>query len=232
VTQPQAAFRLSSAAQMTEPTWDDAQFLNRCLSWQMSGKGLRFVQLDRQTLRLIAFTDSSFANNKDLSSQIGYVVVLADGDNNANIIHWQSVKCHRVTRSVLAAELYALSAGFDASATLKSTIDQIIPACPQGIGIPLTLCVDSRSLYDCLVRLGTTHEKRLMVDILCLRQSYERREIAEIVWIPGNENPADAMTKEKACDALQRLIDTNKVDINANAWVERPSQSDYDIPNA
>ena len=52
------------------------------------------------------------------------------------------------------------------------------------------------------------------------------------MWIPGNENLADAMTKEKACDALQRLINTNKVNINANAWVERPNRSDYDIPNA
>ena len=37
--------------------------------------------------RIVAFTDSSFANNKDLSSQIGYVIALTDTQNNANIIH-------------------------------------------------------------------------------------------------------------------------------------------------
>ena len=43
-------------------------------------------------LELIVFVDSSFANNRDLSSLIGHVVILADGENNANIIHWSSVK--------------------------------------------------------------------------------------------------------------------------------------------
>ncbi|KHJ33633.1 hypothetical protein EV44_g3924 [Erysiphe necator] len=68
--------------------------------------------------------------------------------------------------------------------------------------------------------LGTTHEKRLMVDILAIRQSYERREIADILWIKGNRNPADAMTKEKACNALQQMVDTNRLDLELDGWVE------------
>ena len=87
VSQPQAAFALSYAAQITEPTYEDAQYLNRCLSWQMEGRGLTFVKLDMTSLRIVAFTDSSFANNKDLSSQIGYVIALANAQNKANIIH-------------------------------------------------------------------------------------------------------------------------------------------------
>ena len=31
--------------------------------------------------------DASFANNKDLSSQIGYILVLADALNKANIVY-------------------------------------------------------------------------------------------------------------------------------------------------
>ena len=33
------------------------------------------------------FTDSLFVNNKDLSSQIEYVIILIDAQNNANIIY-------------------------------------------------------------------------------------------------------------------------------------------------
>ena len=62
--------------------------------------------------------------------------------------------------------------GFDVGAVLKSTIE-----CVLAQSVPMILCTDSKSLYDCLVKLGTTQEKRLMVDIMCLRQSYERREI-------------------------------------------------------
>lgn len=106
--------------------------------------------------------------------------------------------------------------GFDMGTAIKSTIDLVL-----NTTIPLVICTDSKSLYDCLVRLGTTQEKRLMVDLMCLRQSYERREIAEIKWIEENTNPANSMTKSKACNALKQLIDTNKVNISVMEWVER-----------
>ena len=100
----------------------------------------------------------------------------------------------------------------------------MFPSTAQG-KIPLTMCIDSRSLYECLVKLGTTQEKRLMIDLLCLWQSYERRDITEILWIKGDKNPADAMTKDKGCDALQKLIDTNRMKLNLEGWVERTSAS-------
>jgi hypothetical protein len=107
--------------------------------------------------------------------------------------------------------------GFDAAAALKTTIEMIL-----GKPLTLTLCTDSKSLYECLVKLGTTREKRLMVDLMCLRQSYERREIAEIKWINGHSNPADAMTKSKP--ALRELIKTNHVRLEATEWVERDAK--------
>jgi hypothetical protein len=108
--------------------------------------------------------------------------------------------------------------GFDIGASVKSTIDKVL-----GIELPLILCTDSKSLYECLVKLGTTQEKRLMIDIICLRQAYERREIAEVKWIKGESNPADAMTKSnsKSSNALKRLIDTNTLQLDVEEWVER-----------
>jgi hypothetical protein len=219
ISQPEAAFDLSFAAQVTEPMEDDAKALNKRIQWQIdnSTRGLKFVKLDPKSLQLVVFTDSSFANNTDLTSQIGYVITLADATGKANIVHWSSIKCKRVTRSVLASELYAMTHGFDIAAAIKSTIDRALL-----MTLPMVMCTDSKSLYDCLVRLGTTQEKRLMIDILCLRQSYERREIAELKWIDGNTNPADAMTKSaKACPALTQLVDSNRIDIKAMGWVER-----------
>uniref|UniRef100_A0A093V6J0 Transposon Ty1-NL2 Gag-Pol polyprotein n=1 Tax=Talaromyces marneffei PM1 TaxID=1077442 RepID=A0A093V6J0_TALMA len=220
MSQPEASFDLSYAAQATDPQKDDIKALNKRLQWQIDNpeRGLRFVELDVQTLRLIAFVDASFANNKDYSSQLGYVIVLADEANNANILHWSSTKCKRITRSVLGSETYALANGFDAAAAIKSTLTQLLHLTEP---LPLIVCTDSKSLYECLVKLGTTHEKRLMIDLMCLRQSYERQEITEVRWIDGNSNPADAMTKSKPCHALQELIDTNKLRINVDGWEER-----------
>ncbi len=60
-----------------------------------------------------------------------------------------------------------------------------------------------------------------MIDIMALRQSYERREMTEIIWIEGSNNPADGLTKNKLCPALQHLIDTNSHTLKTTAWVQR-----------
>ena len=165
VCQPEAAFDLSVAAQATNPTDNDIKALNKRIEWQIksAARGLRFVKLEKDSLQLLVFIDALFANNKDFSSQIGYILALTDRYRAANILHWSSTKCKRVTRSVLASELYAMAHGFDIAAATKSTIDMSLQ-----IDLPLTLCTDSKSLYDCLVKLGTTAEKRLMIDIMCL----------------------------------------------------------------
>jgi hypothetical protein len=45
--------------------------------------------------------------------------------------------------------------------------------------------------------------------------------ITEIKWIDGDSNPADAMTKANACNALRNLVDTNTINLNTKEWVER-----------
>ena len=107
--------------------------------------------------------------------------------------------------------------GFDTGAAIKTTVEKIL-----GLKkLPLTVYTDSKSLYKCLVKLGTTQEKRLMVDIMYLRQAYECRQITEIVWIDGNFNPADVMTKSKLCQALRDLINTNRITLKTTGWIER-----------
>ena len=76
------------------------------------------------------FIDGSFANNKDLSSQLGYEIMLInesyDDDNRftirGNLIHWSSTKSKRVTRSVLASEIYGIVGGVDMALAMNSTI--------------------------------------------------------------------------------------------------------------
>jgi hypothetical protein len=142
-----------------------------------------------------------------------------------NVIHYSSTKCKRVTRSVLASEIYGMVNGFDIGIAITTTLRMIterlgLPA------IPLVICTDSYSLYECLVKLGTTKEKRLMIDIMALRQSYERREITEIRWINGDDNPADAFTKASPNRALERFINSNQLTVRVEGWVQRPTRSD------
>ncbi|KAM4065967.1 HHT1, Histones H3 and H4 [Hirsutella rhossiliensis] len=60
IAQPEASFDVSVAAQR--------------LQWQMDHqlRGLTYKPIDLATAKLMVFTDGSFANNKDLSSQLGF----------------------------------------------------------------------------------------------------------------------------------------------------------------
>jgi hypothetical protein len=249
-------------------------------------------------MKLFVFVDGSFANNKDFSSQIGYVIILANETSanktstnetsanetsmnktsanetsmnetsanetsanetsanetsmnktsanetsmnetsanetsmnetptgtdeftiKGNLIHYSSTKCKRVTRSVLASEIYGMVGGVDMAIAVNTTIKMITDQ--LGFSHPvITVCTDSYSLYECLVKLGTTKEKRLMIDIMALRQSYKRREIAEIRWINRKDNPADAMTKSTPNKALESFLDSNQLSVRVEGWVQR-----------
>jgi hypothetical protein len=91
ICQSEASFDLSHAAQFIESTFssDDIISLNKRLQWQIINqiRDLRYVKLNQSSLQLVVFTDSSFANNRDFSSQIDYVICLSDSINKTNILH-------------------------------------------------------------------------------------------------------------------------------------------------
>src|SRR6202051_2202906 len=169
---------------------------------------------------------STYQLLRNIRTQIGFEIILANeitGDEEfeikGNLIHYSSTKSKRVTRSVLASEIYGMVGGVDIAIAINTTIKMITEQLdlPQ---IPMIVCTDSYSLYECLVKLGTTKEKRLMIDIMALRQSYERREIQEIRWINGQDNPADAMTKSNPNRALEKFLDTNHLQVRIEGWVK------------
>jgi hypothetical protein len=158
----ETSFDLSLAAQSMKISSEDITILNKRLQWQIDNhfRDINYVKLDSTKFRLMIFTNSSFANNRDLFSQIDYVICLTNS-KHVNIVHWSSIKCKRVTRSVLAAKLYALAHDFDLDAALKATLFTILDRF-----VSLILCIDSKSLYDCLIKLDTTQKKRFMIDVM------------------------------------------------------------------
>lgn len=234
ICQPEATFDLSIAAQTKDPSENHVKALNKRIQWQIDNesRGLTNVKLNLETAKIYIFVDASFANNQDLSSQIGYVIAIGNESKllntqtkiTANILHWSSTKCKRVTKSVLASEIYAMTAGADIGYSIARTINDIIRRLNYD-EIPIVVCTDSLSLYECIVKLGTTKEKRLMIDIMALREMYENRELVEIRWISGKTNPADAMTKATPNKALTDLIDSNSIILEIQGWVDRSQQT-------
>jgi hypothetical protein len=121
---------------------------------------------------------------------------------------------------MLASKIYGMVGGVNMAISIRTTLTMITDQLNLPL-IPLIVYTDSYSLYNCLVRLSTTQEKRLMIDIMALRQLYKRRELFEIRWINGEDNPADAFTKAKPNTALQRFVNINKLSVRVDGWVKR-----------
>jgi hypothetical protein len=177
ICQSEAAFDLLVAAQHQEPSEDNARALNKRLKWQMdhTDRGLIYITLDISTAKLFVFIDRLFINNKDFSSQLEYKIIMANkitGQNEfiikGNLIYWSFTKNKRITRSILASEIYGMVGGVDIAIIINSIIRMIIKQLDLS-DIYLIIYIDFYSFYKCLVKLGTIHEKRLIIDIIILK---------------------------------------------------------------
>ena len=174
------------------------------------------MKLNKNILQFVVFTNSSFVNNKNFSSQIEFVICLIDSINKVNFLHWSSVKCKRMTRNVLTVELYAMTHEFDIEIVIKITLTNILQS-----NIFFIFCIDFKSLYDYFIKLNTTQKKRLMIDVMNLRQSYKRQKMTKVKWIDDDNNLVDSMIKVKSFSILKTLIDINQINMKTTKWIER-----------
>ncbi|TVY51415.1 hypothetical protein LCER1_G007637, partial [Lachnellula cervina] len=106
-----------------------------------------------------------------------------------------SIKSKRVIRSSLALEIYSIVASINIGIVLGATLKQIT----KELGIPLIKTVvytNSFSLYKYLVKLRTTKEKRLIINIIGFK-----------------DNPLDAIIKGNPNWTLKMLININSLTI-------------------
>lgn len=219
-TRPDVCAAVNILAQTVENNFSvkDIQLYNRTVKQlQETPKlGLKMQKLDIDSLHLKVFSDSSFANNKDLSSQLGYIVLLCDKHSRCNILHFSSHKSRRVVRSVLGAEMYSFADAFDFAFTAKTDLENILKK-----DIPLRMLTDSKSLFDIITKNSHTSEKRLQIDIQVIREAYEKHEISDVGFIRSENNPADAFTKLQYNRALSKIMEKGLADFDVEKWVFR-----------
>ncbi len=80
---------------------------------QNSNLSLQFPELDINSITIRRCSDPAIANNSDLKSQLGMIILLVEKDANAAVIQYASWKTRRVIRSVLASELFAFASSND-----------------------------------------------------------------------------------------------------------------------
>ena len=68
---------------------------------------------------------------------------------------------------MLASKLYAMAAGVNIAISILTTL-AMVTQCLKMEGIPIVVYTNSLSLYKCIVKLGTTKEKRLIINIMAI----------------------------------------------------------------
>jgi hypothetical protein len=169
--------------------------------------------------KLFVFVNGSLSNLKDFTSQIGHIIIFINKFKRKNkfiikrnLINASSTKYKHITWSNLASKICgvidSLDLAYVITATLKIIIDQ--RNLPE---IPIIFYIDSKFLYEYIIKLGTTKEKRLIIDIIAIRQAYEKKELFEIHYINKQDNPIDTITKLLLNKVLKKFINTNELTI-------------------
>ena len=177
---------------------------------------LRTRKLDPESLHVRAYTDASFSTNPDHSSQLGYILLLADKLDNACVLHYASYKSRRVVRSVLGAETYAFADAFDFAYCAKIDLETLLDSF-----VSLSIFTDSKSLFDVITKCSHTQERRLMINLQAVRDAYAVHDISNVGFMRGPNNPADGLTKIGKCHALYHLLRTGKSDFIVQQCVLR-----------
>jgi hypothetical protein len=183
--------------------------LNKVLEHAKSHKEFRlsYPPLDKDSLRIVVHSDASLAGNSDMSTQIEYIIFLADKHNTCHVLKYSSTKSRRIARSTLSAEAIALETGFDAAFVLAEDSRRML-----GKTLPIECHLDNMSRFDVVTRASTTLEKRVQFDVEAVRQSYARKELTHIAFLRSPHNFADALTKVKTPGALGKVLITNMLD--------------------
>jgi hypothetical protein len=150
----------------------------------------------------------------DKSSQLGFVVLLADASGKCAILQFKSQKSRRVVRYSTAGETLAFAEAFDASFILRHDLSKILNR-----HIPLLMLTDSESLFKTLTKARYTTERRLLVDIAAARQAYHAKDISNIGLIASRYNAADGLTKIGSNPALYKILTTATIEHPIEQWV-------------
>lgn len=174
---------------------------------------LQYRPLDKHSTKLYVFTDSGYNSNRDKTSQLGLFICLVDKHDNCHTLHWASTKCQRITRSMLAGEVYSFSLGYDYGISLKLLLQQM------SVNIPLFIFTDSKSIFDTITASKRLRELRLMNKVADFRRAYKHNEISNVAWIRSAQNIADNFTRREGNNILRETMRTGKIKFTIEQWV-------------
>lgn len=133
-------------------------------------------------------------------------------------MHYGLSGCHRVTRSVMAAEVHALIHAVDMGMIVQDALSTLF-----NCSIEVEAFVDCRTLFNVATRNSNTAERRLQNDVFALPEGYNNGELKHIKRMKSNKNPEDVLRKELLPKGSATWAMINKIRMNVDpvGWAIR-----------
>lgn len=151
------------------------------------------------------YTDASFVNSNDLSSQLGVLIFVTNIKNTCHVPDRRNYKSQRVVPSIIGGKVCAFMDGFDCIFTISNNWKLI-----TGTQLPVSIHTDSNQLIYAMTREKHTNQCRVIIDIMAARQAYRWSQITGTALVNGNENLADGLSNAGDNRALMQLLMTSK----------------------
>ena len=222
-TRPDIAAKLSLLqSKITTACISDLLDANRLLgeAKKHAKVGITISSIPLDQVRLVSYSDASFASRMNQQSQKGglFLAVHADVFEQrsalASPLSWHSKKIDRVVASTLAAETYALSSVVDMTNWLRLTWEWLKDPTinwrePETIwkhAPPSIAVMDCKSLYDILVKNTTPQcqEHRTLIEALVIKEHVQHGIRPH--WVHSAAQLADALTKAMGCFRLREFL--------------------------
>ena len=160
--------------------------------------GIVFLRLrDLRNLRLVTFTDASYANMSDgVSSVGGQIEFLVCQHQSCCPLAWSVNKIKRVVRSTIAAETLSMIDGLETAFYLGCILTEIIWQNKRENIMPIESLIDNKSLFDSIHSM--TNDKRLRVDLATIKEMLDKKELCKVQWTPTGHQLSDCLTKKGA----------------------------------
>lgn len=171
---------------------------------------VKFIKLERSSIRILEYSEAAFANKHVLKSQFGHIILLTHNFDYANSITSEVTSTYELVVSGISMEFTVFEDVLDDAVALKSQLEQSIRRT-----LPMHLPTDSKSLFG-IIRKGTpTSGKQIILSRHAQRQACKLYEIQNIGFVCSSENIADNLTKEKKRNPLFEVLQSGSDTINS-----------------
>lgn len=148
--------------------------------------------------------DALFANNPNLPTQLGYIVLLVDCQGNKAPLIFKSYNSRRISRFEITGEEITFVHISDADVTLTKNFSYLMNR-----RVPLQPLTDYNCLFDVTSKSLHTSKNRSMLNAAAAREHFCNRNVLEILYAARTIWPT---ASSSPCTKLRSKLSSGKED--------------------